>query len=343
MKENARNRYTQLSSGRQQFLDMGVEASRLTLPYLVRYDQTPESYKTLQTPWQAVGAKAVTTLAAKLMLALLPPQTTFFKLQLDESKLGEQLDPEIKTDLEVGFSKVERMIMDYINASSDRVVVHEAVRHLIVAGNSLIFMGKDGLKHYPLNRYVVNRDGDGNVIEIVTKELISRMVLEGTIKEPIPNAPGGVNQAGGKDQDVEVYTYVRLEKDKGRWVWHQEAFDQMIPGTRGTAPKNTTPWLVLRFNTVDGEAYGRGRVEEYLGDLKSLEALSQALVEGSAVAAKVVFLVSPSSTTKPQTLAQAGNGAIVQGRPEDVQVVQVGKSADFATAAQMSQQLGSTY
>ena len=87
--------------------------------------------------------------------------------------------------------------------------------------------------------------------------------------------------------------------------------------------------MVLRFNSFDGEAYGRGRVEEFLGDLKSLEALSQALVEGSAAAAKVVFLVSPSSTTKPQTLAQAGNGAIIQGRPDDVQVVQVGKTADF--------------
>ena len=68
-------------------------------------------------------------------------------------------------------------------------------------------------------------------------------------------------------------------------------------------------------------------------------ALSQALIEGSSVAAKVVFLVSPSSTTKPQTLAQAGNGAIVQGRPEDVQVVQVGKNGDFGTAFQVAQQL----
>ena len=337
--EKARDRYTQLSSGRQQFLDRGVEAAQLTLPYILRHDQTPENYKVLHTPWQAVGAKAVTTLAAKLMLALLPPQTTFFKLQVDDAKLAAQLDPEMKTELEVGFSKVERMIMDYINASSDRVVVHEAVRHLIVSGNALIYMGKDGLKTYPLNRYVVNRDGSGNVIEIVTKELISRRVLEGTLKEPVPNPPGDQGQAGGKDKDVEVYTYVRLEKDKGRWVWHQEAFDKMIPGTRGTAPKNTSPWLVLRFNTVDGESYGRGRVEEYLGDLKSLEALSQALVEGSAVAAKVVFLVSPSSTTKPQTLAQAGNGAIVQGRPDDVQVVQVGKQADFATAAGMMETL----
>ena len=77
-------------------------------------------------------------------------------------------------------------------------------------------------------------------------------------------------------------------------------------------------------------------MEEFLGDLKSLEALSQALIEGSAAAAKVVFLVSPSSTTKPQTLAKAGNGAIIQGRPDDVQVVQVGKTADFTTAYEMA-------
>ena len=43
---------------------------------------------------------------------------------------------------------------------------------------------------------------------------------------------------------------------------------------------------------VDGEDYGRGRVEEFLGDLQSLESLTQAITEGSAAAAKVVFLVS---------------------------------------------------
>ena len=41
----------------------------------------------------------------------------------------------------------------------------------------LLYLGKDGIKHYPLNRYVINRDGNGNVIEIVTKEKISRKVL----------------------------------------------------------------------------------------------------------------------------------------------------------------------
>ena len=104
----------------------------------------------------------------------------------------------------------------------------------------------------------------------------------------------------------------------------------------GKAPVDASPWLPLRFNTVDGECYGRGRVEEFLGDLRSLEALMQALVEGSAAAAKVVFVVSPSSTTKPATIAAAGNGAIVQGRPDDIGVIQVGKTADFRTAAEMA-------
>ncbi|BCV02529.1 MAG: hypothetical protein CM15mV54_240 [Caudoviricetes sp.] len=83
---------------------------------------------------------------------------------------------------------MERMVMDYVNASSDRVVVHQALKHLIVSGNALIFMGKDGLKNFPLNRFVVNRDGNGQVIEIVTKELISRKLLGMDLLEAMPNS-----------------------------------------------------------------------------------------------------------------------------------------------------------
>ena len=160
--------------------------------------------------------------------------------------------------------------------------------------------------------------------------------MDKEIKTPQPNNVVDIGSNVG--DEVDVYTHVRY--DNGRWHWHQECYDKVMAGTKSSAPKNASPWLVLRFNTVDGEDYGRGRVEEFLGDFRSLEALSQALVEGSAAAAKVVFLVSPSSTTKPQTLAQAGNGAIVQGRQDDVSVITTGgKTADFATAANLAQQL----
>ena len=343
----ARLRYNELQSERQQFLDVAYECSQLTLPYLIKRQDDNSTHKPLRTPWQSIGAKATVTLASKLMLALLPPQTSFFKLQVRDDKLGEEFDPQVRSELDLSFSKMERMVNDHINASNDRVVIHQAIKHLVVGGNSLIYMGKDGLKNYPLNRYVVDRDGNGNVIEIVTKELISRKLLgiqpSSQRKPNEVSAGGGLNAKTGVntfDDDCEVYTHVKLDKSNGRWTWYQEAEDKQLPDSRGSAPKNASPWLVLRFNNFDGEAYGRGRVEEFLGDLKSLEALSQALVEGSAAAAKVVFLVSPSSTTKPQSLAQAGNGAIIQGRPDDVQVVQVGKTADFKTAYDMATQLG---
>ena len=331
---NAKSRYDHLSSYRSQFLDTAVECSKLTIPYLIQRDEFRVTHQSLKQPWQSVGAKGVVTLASKLMLSLLPPQTTFFKLQVRDDKLGTDLPAEIRSELDLSFAKMERMVMDSIAASSDRVVVHQALKHLVVGGNALIYMGKEGLKHYPINRYVVDRDGNGNVIEIVTKELINKNLLP---KEILKEPPPVTQESFSSENDAEVYTHVRL--DNNRWLWYQEVYGKKIPGSDSKAPADASPWLVLRFNSVDGENYGRGRVEEFLGDLKSLDALSQALVEGSAAAAKVVFVVSPSSTTKAQTLAKAGNGAIVQGRPDDIGVIQVGKTADFNTAMTMMQQL----
>ena len=328
----ARRRYDALVGYRSEYLAQADTAARLTLPYLIRDEEKFRGgTHDLKTPWQGVGAKGVVTLASKLMLALMPVNTSFFKLQLDDSELGEDIPPEAKSELDLSFAKIERTIMDAIAASDDRVTIHQALKHLVVAGNALIFMGKNGLKLYPLNRFVVDRDGNGNVIEIVTKEKIAKKLLADVIPDYTPV------DTDDDREDCDVYTHVK--RDNNRFIWHQEVFDKIIPASQGKAPLDTNPWLHLRFNTVDGEAYGRGRVEEFIGDLKSLEALSQALVEGSAAAAKVVFVVSPSSTTKPQTLASAGNGAIVQGRPDDIGVVQVGKTADFATAYQMMGQL----
>ena len=333
----AKKRYDALSSDRSPFLNTADEATKLTLPYLITRDENQSSARNLKTPWQSVGAKGVVALASKLMLATLPPQTSFFKLQLNDNELGEEYPPEVRSELDLSFAKIERTILESIAASNDRVVIHQALKHLVVAGNVLIFMGKEGLKMYPLNRYVLERDGNGNVIEIVTKERINKKLIEDELPKDLLENQSVVDEYGDSspDNDCDVYTHVRREGSK--FVWHQEVYGHPLKGSNGNAPIDSTPWLPLRFNSVDGENYGRGRVEEFMGDLKSLEALSQALVEGSAAAAKVVFTISPSSTTKPSTLANAGNGAIVQGRPDDIGVVQVGKTADFATAYQMSQ------
>ena len=335
----AKSRYDYLSGERTQFLDEAEKAAELTLPYLIRgHEDFNKGMRHLPTPWQSVGAKGAVTLASKLMLAMVPVQASFFKLQLDDSQLGQEFGPEIRSELDLSFAKIERTILEAIAASNDRVVIHEALLHLVVAGNALIYMHKDGLKLYPLNRFVVERDGNGNVIEIVTKEKIAKKLIEDQLPPEVLNQYDTVVDGSTDDvEECDIYTHIK--RDNNRYVWHQEVHGKKLEKSYGKAPVEVTPWIPLRFNSVDGEDYGRGRVGQFIGDLKSLEALSQALVEGSAAAAKVVFTVSPSSTTKPSTLANAGNGAIVQGRPDDIGVVQVGKTADFKTAYEMMGQL----
>ena len=122
---------------------------------------------------------------------------------------------------------------------------------------------------------------------------------------------------------VDVYTGIyRVE---GSWVVRQEVADIDIPEAAGKYPLDKNPWIPLRYSRIENEDYGRGFIEEYLGDLQSLEGLTQAIVEGSAAAAKVLFLVNPNGTTRPRILANSPNGAIVQGNAQDVTVLHQSK------------------
>ena len=93
-----------------------------------------------------------------------------------------------------------------------------------------------------------------------------------------------------------------------------------------------SPFIALRFNRIDGMNYGRGHVESYLGDLKSLEGLSRSILEGSSASAKMLLMVNPSGTTRASALAKAPNGAIIEGSAGDVSVLQANKFGDFRVA-----------
>jgi hypothetical protein len=344
--ETAQASYTRLAADRWNFLDMGQRAAALTLPYLLTRVGHVNGGP-LHSPWQSVGAKGVNVLASKMMLSLFPINTTFFKLQInDEELMGlPGVNAEVRSDIDLSLAKMEKIIMEQIADSNDRVMLHSAMKHLVVSGNALVYMAKKNLKVYPLDRFAVARDGNGDVQEIVTMEVVDRELLPSKFQANSPerdvNSPGEdgpkelvtASSTKGQADDAVVYTHVRYID--GQHKWYQECEGMEIPGSRSSAPLKTSPWLPLRFNVVDGESYGRGRVEEFIGDLTSLELLMKSLVEGSAAAAKVVFLVSPSATTKPQSLARADTGAIIQGRPDDVGVVTVGKTADFKTVQEM--------
>ena len=110
---------------------------------------------------------------------------------------------------------------------------------------------------------------------------------------------------GDKNEtSCDLYTCAYLE-DRTYYI-HQEIYGEVIPGSEGEYPMEKSPFMALRMHIVDGQDYGRSLVEEYYGDLMSMEALQKALVEGSAAAARCLFLVSPNGTTRARTIRTAG-------------------------------------
>jgi hypothetical protein len=163
----------------------------------------------------------------------------------------------------------------------------------------------------------------GNVLEILTKESVNALMLPQEIREVIETSDTEM-------KNLELYTHT-TRVNKG-WEVYQEVQGIEIPGTRGKFKEEECPFIPLRFTRVDGEDYGRGYVEEYIGDLRSLEALTKAIVEGAAASSKILFLVKPNGTTKTRTLAESPNGAIVSGDAADVSTLQVQKASDFRVA-----------
>lgn len=327
------HRYGQLESEKHSFLMRGRNCAELTIPTLLPPDGH-SSATVYQTPYQAIGARGVNNLASKLLLAILPPNAPFFRLTVDSSDLKGIAETEVaKGKVDAALAKLERIATQDIENSALRVPIFEALKQLIVAGNALLYMPKEGgMRVFRLDRFVVKRDAMGNLMEIITKETISPSMLPDATRAQMNNGDSKVEH-----KQVDLFTYI-CRKDK-KWYVYQEVEGIKIMGSEGEYPEDNLPWLALRMIRIDGESYGRSYVEEFIGDLKSLEALTKAIVEGSAASAKVLFLVKPNGTTKHRVLAQSPNGAIVTGDANDVSVLQVQKAADFRVAMETMKEI----
>lgn len=340
---SVRARYERLDTDRFTFLDRARQCAELTLPTLIPplgHTKTTKYY----TPWQGIGARGVNTLAAKLLLALLPPNSPFFRLEVDDFTKDKLTgNPNLNSAVEQGFAKIERAIVSEIETTGLRAPIFLAFKHLIVGGNAFVYLpAEGGARVFGLDSFVCRRDAKGNLLEVITKECIdpdsdAKGILE-KMEEPSASVGGEAKDEEGKrneaetteNEDVDVFT--RFYLDGSQWKVYQEAFGKVVPGSDGSWPKDKFPGMVLRWNTVDGEAYGRSYIEEYLGDLVSLEGLAKGVVEAAAIAAKVVFLVSPNGNTKAEDLAEAESGDAIVGNKDDVHCVQAEKQADLTIA-----------
>lgn len=333
----AKSRLGVLQATRDPYLLRARGFAELTIPFLCPPQGATGSTNYPQ-PWQSAAAEGINTLASKLLLTLFPPNKPPMKLNIPDEvrkeadRMGDQ-GAQVKGEIEKALAAIERRVVEEIEGANVRATLFEAVRHLINNGSCLLYTGKDklDLKLYSLDSHVVRRAANGTVLEIVVCEEIAAELLPEVLRtSPHISTPNKV-------EAHELLTHIK--RTPSGYVTYQECCGIEVPGTRGTYPLTACPWIPLRWRKLDGEHYGRGHVEEHIGDIAALDALWQALTEGSIAAAKMLTLVNPSGVTNPDDIAKARNLDVVSGREEDVKTLQANKFADFRVALEAISQL----
>ena len=327
--EKAKSRFKQLDSLRTGVLTRARSAAKLTIPSVLPEMGQDENSDLVQ-PYQSLGARGVNNLAAKLLLSLLPAQTAFFKFSVDPDVRKKAQEAGAETDLEDALRRRENKIMKWIERSPLRIGLFNAIRNLIITGNALLHVPKDGLlRTFRLDQFVVVRDPRGLITEIYIREEADPHTLPA---EVVKACDVNLNVEASNEKYCEIYTCVKVRSGGKMLDYWQEINGIEVPGSKGQSKVSESPYIVLRWSSVDGESYGRGHVEEYIGDLRSLEGLSKSIVGFSAVAAKIIFLVHPNATTSIDDLTQADTGDFVTGALKDIEALQLDKYADFRVA-----------
>lgn len=339
--------YQDLKQDRQPYLDKAKEAAKYTIPSLIADRATQKQTRSnvkIETPNQSIGADGVNNLSAKITTTMLPPNQTFFKFSMDSVTIRQQATVEgsdkskFEQDVNKGLSIIEKNLLDYQEQSGDRVCVGEAIKHQLIAGNVfLVHDPKDGLRYYPLDRFCVKRDYCGNVLKAITEETVGFYALPKDIQDEVmvkilEKRAKKNDKSDVLLEDEELTLYTGFRRGDKHWTVCQEVEGIKLPASKGKYPLEICPFMALRYTAIDGESYGRGLIEEYIGDISYLDTLSLAIKQASLAGSKLVMLVNPNGLTKIKHLSEAKNGGFALGRIEDVQPLQANKYYDLQVA-----------
>ena len=344
-------RYTDLARDRQNYVSRAEDIAALTIPYL--YPPNSGSVgSAIPDPYQSIGSRGVNNLASKFLLVTLPSQRGFFQYRLtpETEKMIEALAPDEKDDFERSLVQHERDVLRQVDDAELRPVMFMCFKHLLVSGNVLLHIPNKGpARYFPLTHYVCRRDPrTGSPLEMIIKEEASLSTLSGDIQALLmkPKDEDTPSYGEGEDDTVCIYTYVcrKYAKNAGKdakfkWLTWQEIDGIKLPGSEATNPGDDPHYFPLRMIRISGEDYGRGYVEEYAGDLSVVEDLSEALVEGSLIAAQTKFGVRPNAMTSPRDLEKVRNGGFFDGEEGDLWTLKTNKQVDFRVALETQRDL----
>lgn len=299
---------------REPFLRRGRQYAELTIPSLL----PPAGFTgamELPQPYNEFGGDAVTNLASKITLAMLPPNELAAKLEVSNEVLLKSGKDTTPPEIEAGLAKSETLIRKETERLLWREPTYLTVQLLLVTGNACEVMTTEGrIKVFRLDQFVCTRDAVGDLVKLITLEEMHPTTLPEELQWMVD--PQVAKDPNGK---VELYTGWFRTPD-GRYKTYQEVNGKRVPKSLGYYEKDTMNAWCPRWAAVPKEHYGRAKIEEHIGAFNTLEHASRAVVEGVAMASRNITLVNPNAAggNLRARLAKANNGAVLSGRQEDV-------------------------
>jgi hypothetical protein len=323
----AKERYDALQPDRQQFLNRARHNAMLTIPSLLPLEgQDGQSH--LVEPYQSLGSEGVVNLSSRVTMAMLPAGRPHLRLDIPPFQLM-QMNAEVDEETNKDLAKGEKLIQAAVEKANWRGSTLQALQQLIVAGNVVEeFLDDQSFAIHRLDHFVVRRSKKGHVVEAVIHEMWDRE-LEGN-DDPATHTSAS---PAANDDEVDVYTYIRLMSD-GLYHVSQQFGDGSAAGNLGleTFDKDALRYSFLRWNESPGEDYGRSKVEEVIADLRSLDSLSKQALELGGMAAKNFIMIRPGANANSikNRINRITNGESLIGDPESVDM----KQFDTRTAQQ---------
>ena len=326
--------YSRLETERQFALDRARENSLFTIPALM----PPEGHapnQRLYIPYQSIGSHGVNTVTAKLVQTLLPANNPVFRFSISDAEIEALAqDKNERAGVDKKLNEIERTAMDEIEGLGIRAALTEAVKQLVVCGNVLLYLpSKGNLKVFRLDRYVVQRDFEGNVLRVIIKETIAKEVLPQDIRDVIEmreGLPSEDSEQSTEKNEIDVYTV--FSRKGSMMTTYQWVKGIQLPRSQGQWPLEKSPIMPLRWNYLHDEDYGRAYLDEYIGDLTAVENMSKNIREGIAAMTKINPMVDPTGLTRAKDVAEADNLEIISGREGDVTMLQMHKQQDLKFA-----------
>lgn len=319
-----------------------TDYARWTLPQLmVDFAYNSRGRVLVERDYQEIGALLTNHLASKLARLLFPANHPFFRIQPSRDLTQEVQSLGVKPEdmqSELARLELESGQQLFTNASYAQLIL--ALKHLIVTGNVLIHRDSEGKRTvaHGLQNYVTRRDGRGNVIDAVLREFSYAEALPHDVLQILLTKDKG--RYSRPEQPVEVYTRIRRERMRGRFVYVvTQEVDTTPVGEPSVYPLHLCPWMFPTWSLIPGEHYGRGMVEDYAGGFAKLSDLSEAMTLYGIEVMRVVHLVSAGSGTDIDDIANAETGEYVRGDPATVQALEAGDAAKLAQVAAEIQQV----